>query len=62
PSQYTCWGGNFLCPVLSGEATLACGGTACYNPREYSCTNGKLGPPAEVPPPTCGGLYGECCP
>ncbi|KAF3048410.1 hypothetical protein E8E12_011777 [Didymella heteroderae] len=58
PGEYTCWNGNFLCPVLNGEATLACGGTACYNPREYSCTDGKLGQPAEVPPPTCGGLYG----
>ena len=59
PGAYTCWGGNFLCPVLNGEATLACGGTACYNPREYTCTDGKLGSPAEVPPPTCNGLYGE---
>lgn len=47
--------------MLNGEATLACGGTACYNPREYSCAKGHLGTPAEVPPPpapTCGGLYG----
>lgn len=67
PGAYTCWNSNFLCPVLNGEATLACGGTACYNPREYACTNGQLGKPAEgsggstLPPPqpTCGGLYGE---
>ncbi|OSS53332.1 hypothetical protein B5807_02882 [Epicoccum nigrum] len=65
PGTYTCWGGNFLCPVLNGEATLACGGTsqsttACYNPREYTCTDGKLGSPVEVPPPTCNGLYATC--
>ncbi|KAF3038763.1 hypothetical protein E8E11_005389 [Didymella keratinophila] len=63
PGEYTCWNGNFLCPVLNGEATLACGGTACYNPREYNCADGKLGTPAEVPPPpqpTCGGLYATC--
>lgn len=59
PGAYTCWAGNFLCPVLGGEATLACGGTACYNPREYACVDGKLGVPDAVPPPSCGGLYGE---
>lgn len=57
PGEYTCFGGSFLCPVVNGEATLACGGTACYSPRDYACTNGQLGTPAEVPPPTCGGLY-----
>lgn len=60
--EYTCWDGEFLCPVLGGDATLACGRTACYNPREYSCADGKLGTPAEVPPPTCGGLYGTWSP
>ncbi len=47
-SQYTCYNGDFLCPVLNGEATLRCG-LACYRPEMYGCVNGEL-----VYPPTGG--------
>ncbi|KAF8185215.1 carbohydrate binding-domain-containing protein [Mycena galopus ATCC 62051] len=43
PSQYVCYDGDFLCPVLYGEATLKCG-TACYDPAQYDCTDDQLGP------------------
>lgn len=33
--QYTCYDGNFLCPVLDGEATLKCGND-CYKKEMYS--------------------------
>jgi len=41
PSQYTCYRGDFLCPVLDGESTLPCG-PACYKPELYSCNDGQL--------------------
>ena len=41
-SQYTCYDGDFLCPVLDSFATLRCGGD-CYLPEMYSCNaEGKL--------------------
>ncbi|KAH8808732.1 hypothetical protein F5884DRAFT_380529 [Xylogone sp. PMI_703] len=40
-SKYTCYDGNFLCPVLNGEPTLRCG-PDCYLPEMYSCANGHL--------------------
>ncbi|KAK4552476.1 hypothetical protein LTR86_010319 [Recurvomyces mirabilis] len=48
PSQYTCYDGDFLCPVSNGEPLLRCGG-ACYRPEMYSCSNGEL-----IYPPTSG--------
>ncbi|CAK1355986.1 unnamed protein product [Cercospora beticola] len=47
-SKYTCYDGDFLCPILNGEPTLRCG-PDCYLPENYSCSNGKL-----VYPPTGG--------
>ncbi|KAI7475304.1 hypothetical protein KC357_g4958 [Hortaea werneckii] len=41
PTRYTCYDGDFLCPIHDGEPTLRCG-DACYNPRQYSCTHAKL--------------------
>lgn len=35
-SQYTCYDGNFLCPVLHGEPTFRCG-PDCFLPGQYSC-------------------------
>ena len=49
PSQYSCYNGDFLCPVLNGEALLRCG-HACYRPEMYSCNDGGL-----TYPPTPGG-------
>ncbi|RFU24505.1 hypothetical protein B7463_g11833, partial [Scytalidium lignicola] len=40
-SKYTCYDGNFLCPVLNDEPTLRCG-PDCYLPEMYSCSNGHL--------------------
>ncbi|KAL2267384.1 hypothetical protein VTJ83DRAFT_4661 [Remersonia thermophila] len=39
PSQYTCYDGNFLCPILYGQPTLRCG-EACYSPDMYFCGAG----------------------
>lgn len=40
--KYTCYDGDFLCPVLNGERTLRCG-PDCYLPEMYSCdANGRL--------------------
>jgi hypothetical protein len=49
PSQYTCYDGDFLCPVLDGEPTLRCG-PACYRPEMYGCSDGEL----IYPPPSPG--------
>lgn len=35
-THYTCYDGNFLCPVENGEPLLRCG-PACYKPQMYSC-------------------------
>lgn len=40
-SQYTCYDGDFLCPILNSEPTLRCG-EDCYLPEMYSCSNGEL--------------------
>ncbi|KAF7186258.1 hypothetical protein HII31_12333 [Pseudocercospora fuligena] len=47
--QYTCYDGDFLCPVLEGKPTLQCG-PDCYLPEMYSCDQGKL----RYPPGTSG--------
>lgn len=48
--QYTCYDGDFLCPVLNGKPTLRCG-PDCYLPEMYSCDDkGKL----VYPPSTSG--------
>jgi hypothetical protein len=41
PSQYTCYDGDLLCPILDGNATLRCG-PACYYPSMYGCSNREL--------------------
>jgi len=48
-SQYTCYNGNLLCPISNGVIYQPCG-TACYDPANYGCSNGKL-----VPVGTCNG-------
>ncbi|MCJ1236353.1 hypothetical protein MMC14_004334 [Varicellaria rhodocarpa] len=46
PTKYTCYAGNFLCPILAGKKpTFPCG-QDCYLPSSYSCTNDRLGPPS----------------
>lgn len=44
--QYTCYDGDFLCPILDSEPTLRCG-PDCYLPSMYSCSADEL-----VYPPT----------
>lgn len=39
--QYTCYPGDFLCPVLDGQKTLRCG-QDCYLPNMYSCGDDHL--------------------
>jgi hypothetical protein len=34
-SKYTCYNGDFLCPVVGGEPTLRCN-RDCYLPEMYS--------------------------
>lgn len=41
PSQYTCFDGNFLCPIDAGTPTLRCG-DACYLQSQYACSNNAL--------------------
>jgi len=41
PAQYTCYEGDFLCPMINGKATLRCG-EDCYLPDRYSCSNNHL--------------------
>ena len=41
PTEYTCYDGNFLCPIENGEPLLQCG-PACYKPEMYSCSNDQL--------------------
>jgi hypothetical protein len=47
PDKYTCYPGNFLCPILDGVPTLKCG-EDCYLPSMYGCSNGEL----VYPPPS----------
>ncbi|KAF2222250.1 glycogen debranching enzyme [Elsinoe ampelina] len=35
-NEYTCYDGDFLCPIVSGKPTLRCG-PDCYDPTVYSC-------------------------
>ena len=50
--KYTCYDGDFLCPILSGEPTLRCG-PACYLPSMYSCSDDHLVyPPASSASPS----------
>ncbi|RDL30331.1 Glycogen debranching enzyme [Venustampulla echinocandica] len=41
PSNYTCFDGNFLCPIEDRTPTLKCGG-GCYLPDRYSCQDNNL--------------------
>ncbi|KAF8192251.1 carbohydrate binding-domain-containing protein [Mycena galopus ATCC 62051] len=41
PSQYDCFDGNFLCPIINGDAYIKCG-NACYS--ESICSNTTLEP------------------
>ncbi|KAF7358839.1 hypothetical protein MSAN_01223600 [Mycena sanguinolenta] len=43
PSQYTCFDGNFLCPITNGDIYIRCG-DACYSTSMYSCSNTTLEP------------------
>lgn len=40
-AEYTCYDGDFLCPIIDGKATLRCG-PDCYDPAVYSCANDRL--------------------
>jgi hypothetical protein len=39
--DYTCYDGNFLCPLINGQRTLRCG-PDCYLPSTYSCNGDQL--------------------
>jgi hypothetical protein len=41
PTQYVCYNGNFLCPIIAGEALKQCG-NACYSTFQYTCTGAAL--------------------
>lgn len=41
PTQYVCYGDNFLCPIVAGEALSYCSG-ACYSKFMYTCTDSAL--------------------
>ncbi|KAJ6482388.1 carbohydrate binding-domain-containing protein [Mycena vulgaris] len=43
PSQYTCYGGSLLCPIVNGNVYLQCGND-CYSRQDYTCTDGFLCP------------------
>ncbi|KAI5838801.1 carbohydrate binding-domain-containing protein [Morchella snyderi] len=49
PTKYTCFQGQYLCPIQGGVVYQNCG-IACYNPAEYACKNGQL-----TPVTTCNG-------
>ncbi|KAL7270937.1 hypothetical protein RUND412_006341 [Rhizina undulata] len=65
-SDYTCFAGDMLCPIMDGVVYLPCG-AACYDPANYSCKDGALEPVGD-----CGGVAfdhnsyvcvdGELCP
>lgn len=40
-SMYTCFDGDFLCPITGGVALQRCG-DACYSPAAYSCNAGGM--------------------
>jgi hypothetical protein len=35
-TQYNCFDGNFLCPIVNGDVCVRCG-EACYSVRQYRC-------------------------
>ncbi|KAJ7192095.1 carbohydrate binding-domain-containing protein [Mycena pura] len=41
PSQYTCFDGNFLCPIINGDRNLRCGAD-CYSTSQYTCSDDTL--------------------
>ncbi|KAF8193861.1 carbohydrate binding-domain-containing protein [Mycena galopus ATCC 62051] len=43
PSQYTCFDGDFLCPIVNGVITIRCG-QACYSTTQFSCSDTNLVP------------------
>ncbi|KAF5386361.1 hypothetical protein D9757_006666 [Collybiopsis confluens] len=43
PSQYTCFDGSVLCPIISGDIYIRCG-NACYSTDQYSCSDNVLEP------------------
>ncbi|KAJ7137145.1 carbohydrate binding-domain-containing protein, partial [Mycena epipterygia] len=43
PTQYTCFNGTLLCPIVNGTEYLACG-DSCYPPNLYSCDGDFLCP------------------
>ncbi|KAJ6492089.1 carbohydrate binding-domain-containing protein [Mycena sanguinolenta] len=43
PSQYTCFDGDFLCPIVNGDRYIRCG-NACYSTSLYSCSDTTLEP------------------
>ncbi|KAJ7452617.1 hypothetical protein FB451DRAFT_1374069 [Mycena latifolia] len=54
PTQYTCYDGDFLCPILNGDVYQKCGDD-CYSTTEYSCFNGDFLCPTRTQ------LCGETC-
>nr|OQO17228.1 hypothetical protein B0A51_15416 [Rachicladosporium sp. CCFEE 5018] len=55
PSRYTCYTGDFLCPILDGTPTLRCG-PDCYLPSMYGCQNDKLVYPPQSGASSAGGV------
>ncbi|KAJ7747126.1 carbohydrate binding-domain-containing protein [Mycena maculata] len=57
PSQYICFDGFSLCPIMDGSATFKCG-DVCYTPDGYSCSLGQVYPNG-TPQPTCVPDFGD---
>ncbi|KAJ6492091.1 carbohydrate binding-domain-containing protein [Mycena sanguinolenta] len=51
PSQYTCFDGNFLCPIINDDIYIRCG-DACYSTSMYSCSDTTLEPINKYGPET----------
>ncbi|KAF8249970.1 hypothetical protein K440DRAFT_581657 [Wilcoxina mikolae CBS 423.85] len=45
-NKYTCYpqNNNLLCPISSSGTIFQPCGTACFDPANYTCINGKLAP------------------
>ncbi|KAJ7640037.1 carbohydrate binding-domain-containing protein [Mycena polygramma] len=41
PSQYTCYDGDFLCPIVNGDVYRKCGDD-CYSTTGYNCIDGDF--------------------
>ncbi|KAJ7452611.1 hypothetical protein FB451DRAFT_1374064, partial [Mycena latifolia] len=41
PTQYTCYEGDFLCPIVNGDVYQQCGDD-CYSTTEYTCFGGDF--------------------